>query len=170
MKKASIIILSSLILFFLVSRSLTFADENGKGNEKKNENGAQVTTQGEFKIVENKNKIIIKIKTQNHEEDDDEDDEDDEDDDDNVINLSPTPTAVVSTTPTPTPNLSVTPTISPEVTPTTTPSGEPTVSPTPTAQTQVNLNAKIKGTFTLDQLAAIFEGILNAIKNALGTI
>lgn len=153
MKKASIIILSSLILFFLVSRSLTFADENGKGNEKKNENGAQVTTQGEFKIVENKNKIIIKIKTQSHDEDDDDDDE---------IKISPTPT--------PTPDLSITPTITPEVTPTTTPSGEPTVSPTPTPQTQFSLNAKIKGTFTLDQLAAIFEEIINAIKNALGTI
>ena len=58
MKKASIIILSSLILFLLVSKSLTFADENGKGNEKKNENGAQVTFQEDTKTVENKKRAM----------------------------------------------------------------------------------------------------------------
>jgi len=176
MKKASIIILSSLILFLLVSKSLTCADENGKGNEKKNENGAQVTFQEDTKTVENKNKIIIKIKSNNDKDnhgksDEDNDDHknengkdvDEEDDGDNV-----------TVSPTSTPEITITPTITPEVSPTTTPSGEPTITPSgtpiPTPLSQFNLNTKIKGNFTLDKLAAIFEGILNAIKNALGTI
>ncbi len=74
MKKAAVIFATTLIVILLIGKS-TFADEHGKGNEKKNENGAQVTFQGDTKTVENKNKIMIKIKIQNHDRDDDDEDE-----------------------------------------------------------------------------------------------
>jgi len=164
MKKTAVTIFFFFLLFLLVSRSLIFADEKGKGNERKNENGALVTTEGEFRIVKNKNNmIIIKIKSDNdkknhddkkNQDNDDHKNEDDRDLDDDDIKLSPTPTGIPAVSPTP--SLSITPTVTPSETPI----------PTPT---QFVLNAKIKGAFTLDQLAAIFERILSIIKNALGT-
>ncbi|MBI2031918.1 MAG: hypothetical protein HYT08_04870 [Candidatus Levybacteria bacterium] len=63
---------------------------------------------------------------------------------------------------------SVTPNVTPEITPTDTPTATPSV--TPASESQISLNAKIKGIFTLDQLSVIFEGILNSIKSALGVI
>lgn len=165
MKKSAIIFLSSLILLILVGTSLTFADENGKGNEKKNENGAQVTFQGDTRTVENKNKIMIKIKIDdkdnNGKNEHEDDDEDDNDDDDDNTSLSPTPTPDATITPT------VTPIETPTVTPTITPTETPTVTPTGTQQ-QVSINAKIKGTFeSVDQFMTFLENLINTIKSAL---
>lgn len=76
----------------------------------------------------------------------------------NIEVASPTPTSV----PTPT----VTPTTSPSITPSLTPS------PTATAPSEIKafIKVKIKGAFTLEQLATIFEGIISLIKSALGVI
>lgn len=178
MKKSAIIFLTSLIVLLLVGKA-TFADENGRGNEEKNENGAQVTTEGEFKIVENNNRIIIKIKTENENSDhgksdednddhknehgrdvDDEDENDDDDDDDNST-ISPTPSPEISVTPT------ETPTVTPTITPTENPTITPTVAPTGTQQ-QVSIDAKIKGTFaSVDQFMTFLENLINTIKSAL---
>ncbi|MEK7186335.1 MAG: hypothetical protein AAB675_03145 [Patescibacteria group bacterium] len=181
MKKSAIIFLTSLIVLILAGTSLTFADENGRGNEKKNENGAQVTTEGEFKIVENNNRIIIKIKAENDKDDhgkDDEDhddhddnknehgrdhDEDDDDEDDTAV--SPTPTPVTTITPSVTPT--ETPTVTPSITPTENPTITPTVAPTGTQQ-QVSIDAKIRGTFSsVDEFMKFIENILNSLKSAL---
>ncbi len=160
MKKSAIIFLTSLIVLLLVGKT-SFADENGRGNEEKNENGAQVTTQGEFKIVENNNRIMIRIKVGDDKDDhgksdDDNDDhknehgrdvDKDDDDDDSVISPSPTPDTTI--------------------TPTATPTGTPTVTPTGTQQ-QVSIDAKIKGTFaSVDQFMTFLENLINTIKNAL---
>ena len=70
-----------------------------------------------------------------------------------------------------TPSVTEIPSITPSITPTTSPTATPSVMPTITPETQqFSLNAKIKGTFTLGQLAAIFEEIINTIKTALGAI
>ena len=167
MKKSAIIFATTLIVLLLVGKA-TFADENGRGNEKKNENGAQVTTEGEFKIVENKNKIMIKIKIDNKDNngksDEDNDDhknehgrdvDEDDDDDDNV-----------AVSPSPTPETTITPTVTPTENPTITPTETPTVTPTGIQQ-QVFINAKIKGIFDTDQIVKFFEDLINTIKSAL---
>lgn len=171
MKKSAIIFLTSLILLLLVGRA-TFADERGKGNEKKNENGAQVTFQEDTKIVENKNKIMIKIKIDdkdNNGKDEHEDEDEDEDDnDDDDVTASPTPSPQVSITPTATPTETptVTPTVTPTENPTITPTETPTVTPTGTQQ-QVFINAKIKGKFDVDQIVTFLENLINTIKGVL---
>lgn len=76
----------------------------------------------------------------------------------NNIEVLPIPTS----TPTPT----VTPTPFPLITPSVTAS--PTS--TPPSETKAFIKVKIKGAFTLEQLASIFEGIINSIKSALGVI
>lgn len=156
MKKSAIIFLTSLVVLLLVGKA-TFADEHGKGNEEKNENGAQVTTQGEFKIVENNNRIMIKIKAENDKDNHGKSDEDnddhknengrDVDDDDDNVTVSPTPT----------PETTITPTVTPTETPTATPTGTQ----------RIFINAKIKRTFAIDQIVTFFENLINTIKSAL---
>ena len=164
MKKSAIIFLTSLIVLLLVGKA-TFADEHGKGNEQKNENGAQVTFQGDTRTVENKNKIMIKIKIDdkdnNGKNEHEDDDEDDENDDDDNSTISPTPSPEISVTPT------ETPTVTPTITPTENPTITPTVAPTGTQQ-QVSIDAKIRGTFSsVDEFMKFIENILNSLKSAL---
>lgn len=165
MKKSPIVFATAFVVLVLISSGFALADEHGKGNEMKNENGAQVTFEGNTKTVENKNSIKINIKEDekenNGKNDEDNDDhknghgKDVDDDDDNV-------------TPSPTPNITITPTITPTENPTITPTETPTITPEVTpaqAQGKVSVNAKIRGTFTIEEFKAIIEDFVNSIKN-----
>lgn len=177
MKKSPIIFITTLAILLLISSGFALADDHGKGNEKKNENGAQVTFEGDTKTVENKNFIKINIKASeninNGKEDEDNDDHKNEngkdvDDDDDDAVVSPTPTTSVTPTITPTETPTVTPSVTPTETPTITPTETPTVTPTGTQQ-QVFINAKIKGTFAVDQIVTFFENLIDSIKSAFQT-